>query len=265
MADLLGFQVRFGRTAEVLVGVLSVVTFITLYGASELDSVFLLLLSMVEGGLLFFIIGFASVRLARLVEDIPTSKIRSIAMGLVEIKGSISKPIKEYIIAPLSKKKCVSYRITAFYDSEDIEKSRVIKQFTELFFVKDNTGAVLVNPAGATVDVKPEATTTNWRKYTFLLKGVSLKQLRCLEETILVPDQEVYILGTAGDNPHKEEATAVKGVEDAMIQEAENPFYISDKSEKGFVSKYRYWGWFFVIAGSGLFVGGVFLLIAQVI
>lgn len=246
MAELLGFQVAFGRTAEIIVSILMVLTIGTFYLASKADSPFLWFVTMVKGGLLLFVIGFASIRVARLVEDIPTSKIRSIAMGLVEIKGKIGKPFKDYAISPLKKKKCVWYVLEKYRRSGKTGYWDVIEKFFQPFFVQDETGSVLVDSAGAAVDV-PYAY-NSWRE---------------LRERVLIPGQELYILGTAGDNPYVKEATAVKGVKDVMIQAGHAPYYISYKDEKGFVRKYRWLGWLFVVAGSGLFGGGVFLMIVS--
>jgi hypothetical protein len=63
-------------------------------------------------GLAVFIIGFIFFRKKRLIENIPTSKIRSIAMGLVEIFGQVI-PIKERIFkSPFTEKQCVYYQFT---------------------------------------------------------------------------------------------------------------------------------------------------------
>ncbi|MBI4016168.1 MAG: hypothetical protein HY363_00570 [Candidatus Aenigmarchaeota archaeon] len=248
MAALFGLQVRFGSFVEAVVGILLVISGATIYIAYKAESSFLFKLSMIEGGVLFFTIGFASVRIARLVEDMPTSKIRSIAMGLVEIKGKISKPLNDYAFSLLKKQKCVWYVLEKYKRSGKTGYWEVIEKFFHPFFVKDSTGSVLVNPLNAAVDVP--FTYDSWGN---------------LREQVLVPGQELYVLGTAGDNPYVKEATAVKGVEDIMIQSAHAPYYISGKDEKGFVMKYRWLGWIFVIAGTGLFVGGVFFIIAEVI
>ncbi len=248
MAELFGFQVYFGRTAEVIIGILMIMTIGTFYVASKAKSSFLWFLTMVESGSLLFVIGFASVRVARLVEDLPTSKIRSVAMGLVEIKGKISRPFKDFAVSPLKKRKCVWYVLEKYRRSGKSGYWDVIEKFFQPFHLQDGTGSVLVDPVRAAVDAP--YVYNSWRD---------------LREKVLVTEQELYILGTAGDNPYKAESTAVKGVEDIMIQSGHAPYYISEKSEHGFVRKYRWLGWFFVVLGSGLFGGGLFLIIAQAI
>jgi len=58
-------------------------------------------------------------------------------------------------------------------------------------------------------------------------------------ESFIEPSDKLYIIGTAGDNPFIDDATAKKGVEDVLIQKGkhEKLYYISDKSERN-VLKY---------------------------
>jgi len=202
---------------------------------------------MLQGGVLLFTVGFASVRVARLVEDIPTSKIRSIAMGMVEITGKVHKPLHDFVMSPLMKQKCVWYRLEKYRRQGKSGYWALVKEFAEPFYVKDNTGMVLVHPRGAVVDVSAVTTVFNER------------------EKVILPQQGVYVLGTAGDNPYKAEATAVTGVEDIMIKDAHKPFYISDKGERGFVKKYRFWGWLLLMSGCGLIGVGMFLLLSPLV
>ncbi|MCS7105696.1 MAG: hypothetical protein NZ942_00010 [Candidatus Aenigmarchaeota archaeon] len=61
-------------------------------------------------GVSLFIHAFKTFKRKRLIEDIPTSKIRSIPMGLVEIYGE-AIPAKDRIFkAPFTNKDCVYYR-----------------------------------------------------------------------------------------------------------------------------------------------------------
>jgi hypothetical protein len=75
------------------------------------------------------------------------------------------------------------------------------------------------------------------------------------------PGMQLYILGTAGDNPYKEEATAVHGMEDVMIRKGESiPFYyISDSSERKVESKTT-GGLIGLVGGAGLILFGVALM-----
>ena len=111
-------------------------------------------------GVVAFIFGFKQFRKYSLIKDTPRSKIRSMAMGLVEIHGNVEA--KETIRTPFSQLPCVyySYRIEEYrkhtrrdsdgkvhttYSWDTIASgSRRIP-----FFAKDPTGEAYVNPDGA--------------------------------------------------------------------------------------------------------------------
>lgn len=102
---------------------------------------------------------FYFVRRARILEDTPTSKIRSAHQGYVEIIGEIEYLVNQPVIAPLTQKKCAwfSYQI----DKEERSYSRhgsfsrwrnIEKQTSERpFQCKDDTGSCMINPKGAEV------------------------------------------------------------------------------------------------------------------
>jgi hypothetical protein len=78
---------------------------------------------------------------------LPTSSIRSMAMGLVEVKGKIRKI--EFLLAPIDSRQCIGYR----YIVEDIDRDRngdirytTIKNVTVCnnFYIADETGEVEV-------------------------------------------------------------------------------------------------------------------------
>lgn len=64
-------------------------------------------------GLIMVVFGFSMMKTRRTMEDIPTSKIATGAVGAnVEIKGRIAHNPKELHTAPISGKKCVYYSFT---------------------------------------------------------------------------------------------------------------------------------------------------------
>ncbi len=95
--------------------------------------------------------GFYFVRLKRQVENTPTSKVRSVAMGMVEIKG---KAIRQFaLISPMSHTPCVFYRLTKYRRKENQQwiVSSVSSSDNVPFLVADETGEVEVDPAGCRV------------------------------------------------------------------------------------------------------------------
>ncbi|MDI6735416.1 MAG: hypothetical protein QME42_04345 [bacterium] len=61
---------------------------------------------LIGPGLFFY--GFFKLKKKRLIEDIPTSKIRSVAMGFAEIKGKARQKIP--LKSPLTSADCVYYK-----------------------------------------------------------------------------------------------------------------------------------------------------------
>jgi hypothetical protein len=209
--------------------------------------VFFLLL----GGAVLFIFGFFTLSRKRLIQNTPTSKIRSIAMGLVEVYGEVV-PSKENVLkSPLTGKSCVYYK----YDIQELRSTGkqsswiTIDGGTDMaeFFLKDDTGLVLVDPNGASIDVRPDFSyqTGMMRSeppkqvLNFLQsRGIAHEGLLGINkgmkfaEYVIEPKDKLYVLGTAGDNPFVEEATGKESTADIMIQKGGKVYLISDKSEK---------------------------------
>lgn len=99
-------------------------------------------------GVSSFYKGFLLLKKKRLIENTPTSKIRSIAMGLVEVYGKVVPYNENLLMSQFSKKKCVYYR----YIVEELRggKSKnweTIQKSEEAvpFYLQDDTGSVLVD------------------------------------------------------------------------------------------------------------------------
>lgn len=107
---------------------------------------------------------------------LPTSKIRSIAMGLAEIEGVLEAI--EPILSPIGKKKCIGYRyrIEKINTDKDGDKSYTTI-FDEVkcnpFYVSDKTGKIMVDPDKIEFVYVPkdEFYSTGGKRYTqFLLR-----------------------------------------------------------------------------------------------
>ena len=110
-----------------------------------------------------FIRGFRWWRWARLIEDTPTSRVRSAAQGYAELVGTGRRMPGAPVIAPLSRLPCTWWRYTVERRTRD-GKSRtrwsVVSRGVSdaLFLLEDETGRCIVDPEGA--DVLPQATDT---------------------------------------------------------------------------------------------------------
>lgn len=97
---------------------------------------------------------FIFLRRARIIEDTPTSKIRSAAQGYVELHGHGQIMDGLPIVSPLTGIQCTWYR----YKVEKMEEknSRVIQQGTsdDMFLLVGETGRCVIDPEGAIVTAK---------------------------------------------------------------------------------------------------------------
>ncbi len=209
---------------------------------------------------LFGIIAFFGslywIKLSMMIRNIPTSKIRSLAMGLVEINGRAVPVEGKALKAPFSGKDCVYYEyLVQRYRTRGKGDGWVnVAHGTqrEIFYLQDETGMVLVDPDKAIVEVGnyfelKDANPPVRVKEFLSSKQIPLvdpsfrsKQVRFVEHTIPA-NENIYVLGTAGDNPFVGEANSAHSVKDVMIQRGKNDrFYlISDKPEKTYLKKLR--------------------------
>jgi hypothetical protein len=246
--------------------------------SSQGNGIIVPVVGLCVGGYLFYN-ALVWLRLKRLIENTPTSKIRSIAMGLVEVFGSVEAIDNKILKSPIANKKCLYYKYCVQEYKRENKRNRwvTIREGTDsvCFELKDETGRVTVDPNGAQVEipVRYQLTSDNGSRLSKNLKDflnqqrisytgglfskglVFNKRLRFIEHFI-APKDKLYIMGTAGDNPLVEEATGKGNTEDIMIQKGahEKTFYISDKKESEIVKRLK----FRILGG---FLGGGALIV----
>jgi hypothetical protein len=155
-------------------------------------------------------------RRKRLILNTPTSKVRSAAMGLVEVNGLAVGP---YVMnAPITGLPCYYHRSIAWQWKQSGKSKSWQKVADEsqhlLFFVDDNTGRVLVNPQGAEMDIHrdfhEEFSTSFFSSgldvptnvSTFLMRhGISTDKKIKVEEYCIKPKNALFIVGTLSENP----------------------------------------------------------------
>jgi len=235
-------------------------------------------------GVFLFWEGIKLLKQKRLIENIPTSKIRSLAMGLVEIYGEVVPAYKEILKSPFSNKDCVyySYTIEEYRSSGKSSHWVTVSSGHEEqpFYLKDDTGGVLIDSKGANVNVSrdfefkpgfgrktPDAIInflnakgmSRKTLFGFVSFGPDEKNMR-YREHFIAPKDKLYIMGTAADNPFVEDGTAKNSVEDIMIQNGKNEkmYYISDKPENTLLKEIK---WKML----GCIFGGACLSIASLI
>jgi hypothetical protein len=152
--------------------------------------------------------GLRTWKKVRWIENIPTSKVRSAAMGTVELTG-IARP-RAIEKAPMSGTDCCWWSCDIQELRRSGKNSRWVTVGTrhsmDLFFLEDSTGQVLVNPMGAEMHVLTNTFPLNSGTRTTLgpvLNGWGFndmnwfggtQNLRVIESTI--PDSApLYIIG----------------------------------------------------------------------
>jgi len=171
-----------------------------------------LMLSVGAGaGVFLFVRGFSAWRHMRLVQDTPTSRIRSMALGRVEVRGRAEG--KGPLEAPLTGHPCVWYR---WRIEEEVGDSRHRRWRTLEhgssdawpFFVEDDSGRVLVDPQGAQIDAPHDLSRVN-PELTGALGGfvqergirthgfLGMRRKLRFTEWHIAPGDTLYVLGVA--------------------------------------------------------------------
>ena len=174
----------------------------------------------IAGGLYFFFLGFQMLARKRLLLATPTSKVRSAALGLVEVNGMAAGPYT--MPAPITGKPCFLYRTTAWQQRADKKQEweRVADETLHLpFFIDDGTGQLLIEPLGADLDLRHDfgeeyavsffssnffsnEAVVSPRISVFLSRHgiVPARRLR-IEERLIKPEDALFIAGTLTENP----------------------------------------------------------------
>ena len=132
--------------------------------------------------------------IARVIENTPTSKIRSAAQGYVELNGKAKLMNGSILVSPLSTRTCVWYRykIEEEYEYQDskgntIRSWRTIKSATsdDVFVIEDETGKCIIDPDDANVVVADKRV---WYDRSLL------KSRRYTEE-LITQNESLYAIG----------------------------------------------------------------------
>jgi len=212
------------------------------------------------GGLYLIFDGTRKHLLVQKITNTPTSKVRSAAVGLVELHGAAR--CKGEMVSPVAKTKCGFWRIIAqFYKSGKHGGWRTFYKIdsTSPFYLEDNTGKILVDPKGAKVEIPQD------HKYQGYISGKGLfgmkhkkideKVLKYIEEQeekirrkfdnyknlnvrvfeyYVADGDEVYVLG---DAEIKDDEKSDVGYKNLVVKKGkyEKVMYISDRAERKIV------------------------------
>ncbi len=175
-------------------------------------------------GLWSFFHGFRIFRKKQLIDNIPTSTVRGMAMGLVELSGLAGR--ETILKSPLSNESCTAYAYMVERLEHRGKSSTWVKiasgdSFQCSFFVEDDTGRVTIDPRGVEFICEPTFffetgifKTTPPNLIGFLqANGISYGGLfgnytMRFTERVIYPKQQIFVLGTA-----KKTATALADAE----------------------------------------------------
>jgi hypothetical protein len=249
-------------------------------------------------GTSFFLRGFRALRVQRLIADTPTAKVRSLAMGLVEVQGTVRA--RSRVTAPFSNRECAWWEVelqTLRQSNKGLKQWNTVyrEQSGNPFYLEDGTGTAMVYPQGAEVsagDLVQEDTLGLGvpEPYAGFMAGRQLGMRHIwsmgamrFRERSLEEGRSVYVLGRANPKPHAVpvsmdeevlEATGTDsigarhvrqhdGVCTAVIRRGKQDpaFLISDRSEKTMTFEYGVKAFGGLVGGPALALFGLWCLV----
>lgn len=197
-------------------------------------------------------IGFVKYRELSFISGTPTSKIRSMPMGMVEIKGkALELGDQGTLRAPFSGKECLAYRyeVKEYRRSGDDSRWETINMGTESsqIVIDDGTGQLVVNPKGADLELGElnsyrinSTDEANQHIQSFVQEnsgpgGLVFENDRKYKEWILKPGEKTYVLGYASTEKGRNGEYPIIKEDDRQ-----RTFMISDKSEKKLVNSKKW-------------------------
>lgn len=131
-------------------------------------------------GVAMTVTGMRKYLLAQKIKNTPTSKVRSAAVGLVELYGKAES--KEKMLSPLSQRPCAYWKIIAEHESASKNQERTWSKFftdesKDRFYLRDDTGKMLVEPEGADISIMHDFEFTGHMKGTTFFGLIKQKQI----------------------------------------------------------------------------------------
>lgn len=140
-------------------------------------------------GIYFFFKGFKVLHQKRLIQNVPSSTVRAIPIGEVEIKGRAKA--KYLLKTPISKVPCVFFR----YIEEEFRKLGNKYKWVKIldtrsdsqFYLADDTGAVKIDPVGAKLKIVN----------SYIQREGNLRKI----EYYILENEKLYVFGKAKKLP----------------------------------------------------------------
>ena len=156
--------------------------------------------------------------LKRHIENTPTSKIRSMAMGMVEIHGRARRLYA--LVSPMTQRSCVWYRLRT-YRKDNKNRWKLVRQINSNhvpFQIDDGTGRVVVDPNGASIEAKTRQTgfsgPSNWGSTSF--QSSTDRDEKWVED-IVYEGTSLYVMGFA--QPLKKQRVSLRDRVNTILQQ----------------------------------------------
>ncbi len=135
----------------------------------------------------------------RMVENTPTSNVRSLSMGMAELTGR-ARPYYDlrtaHTLTPCIFYECRYYNYKRSRDTSKWRLTRTVSSGKLAFYLEDETGRVLVNPGGAYYSITRTSQTIHGRFIPSLAIQLEDPNMRVTEDLIPI-GAKIYVLGSA--------------------------------------------------------------------
>lgn len=209
------------------------------------------------------------------IRNLATSKIKSLAAGEVEIKGTVTPNQKDPLLSPIKKAKCVSYNLKAYRWVRKRKSSgwelMYEKTISRPFYLSDDTGYILINPEGAKIrndtystiqgnQLLPEVAgelnriqdSAKMPDFLKKLTNFSISMGRYKFDEIFIPEGEsIHVMGYTVENPNSPNNPNVQRL--MIAKKDKNDFIITDEKEDDLQKVY-------LMNAITLFIIGLFLV-----
>jgi hypothetical protein len=159
------------------------------------------------GGIVMFVRGFLEWNERRLIQNTPTARIRSMAMGLVEIEGTVEP--RSVLAAPFSGHDCAYWQVDISTRTKDGWNVVHKNSSHHPFYLRDDTGVALIYPEGGECKVAfgveevcngpflPDCYSEYIKsEHLTLVSLMSAGQMR-FRERVMQTGQRAFVLGSA--------------------------------------------------------------------
>lgn len=171
------------------------------------------LIGMAAGGFVFYR-GFRVLQRRERILDTPTSAVRGVSLGPVEVSGTAVGPYT--LLSPLSELDCYYYRAIAWEGSGSNERISWKKVGEESlcvpFFLDDGTGQLLIDPRSADLELQETfseeltnpsslGSVTGSIRHFLGRRGLLGERPVKLAEYCVQPSAQLFVFGTVRENP----------------------------------------------------------------